>query len=85
MEHYFEIPIKCDDCEQLFRGRLVTFGYDYKFYLIIQGREMIFEKSEKGDFHAIENAQFSHYGITTNFLGAIISALNNISARFQSH
>jgi hypothetical protein len=84
MEHYFEIPVKCDDSEQLFRGRLVTFGYDYKFYIIVQGREMIFAKGEKGDFCAIENSQFFDNVVNTNFLGAIITALNNMSVHYQS-
>lgn len=81
MEHYFEIPISCDGDEQLFRGRLVTFGYDYKFYIIVRGHEIIFEKGELGDFRAIENSESSIKDISTNFLGAIVTALKSITVR----
>mgnify|MGYP003575564638 CR=1 FL=1 len=46
MEHYFELPVAYDGAEHCFRARLATFGYSYKFYVIVDGKEWTFEKEE---------------------------------------
>lgn len=49
MEHYFELPIAYAGAEHRFRTRLTTFGYNYKFYVIVDGKEWTFEKDEAHD------------------------------------
>lgn len=79
MEHYFEIPVNCEGSEQLLKGRLVTFGYDYKFYIVVKGEELVFEKDEQGDFRAISNAAIPNKEVDTNILSAIVLALQQLT------
>jgi hypothetical protein len=37
----------------LLRGRLVTFAYDYKFYVNVDGQELIFERDDEQNFRVI--------------------------------
>lgn len=53
MEHYFELPVTYKNENLLLRGRLVTFAYDYKFYVNVQGQELIFERDDEGNFRVI--------------------------------
>ncbi|MDH7459894.1 hypothetical protein QEG73_01350 [Chitinophagaceae bacterium 26-R-25] len=79
MEHYFEIPVSCDGDEQILKGRLVTFGYDYKFYIVVKGEELVFEKDEQGDFRAISQSPVGIGGVDTKLVGAIVNALQQLS------
>jgi hypothetical protein len=53
MEHQFELPVKYKNQEYLFNGRLATFTYGYKFYVDINGNEIIFEQDDEGELRAI--------------------------------
>lgn len=53
MEHYFELPVTYKNENLLLRGRLVTFAYDYKFYVNVQGQELTFERDDEGNFSVI--------------------------------
>lgn len=55
MEHYFDLPIVHDGATQYLKGRLVTFAFDYKFYIIVGGQELTFEKDDHGQFRVINN------------------------------
>lgn len=80
MEHYFEIPVNCEGAEQLLKGRLVTFGYNYTFYVVVKGEELVFEKDEQGDFRAIGDSGVSSKEVD-KVAEAIALALRQLSAR----
>jgi len=79
MEHYFELPVNYEGIEQSFKGRLVTFGYDYKFYIVVNGHEIVFESDEDGSYRAITKSSDSKRPVDTKLLEAIILALHQIS------
>lgn len=79
MEHYFELPVSYEGNEQLFKGRLVTFGYDYKFYIVVQGHEIVFESDEDGSYRAVTKSSDNKKPVDTKLLEAIILALHQIS------
>jgi len=53
MEHYFELPVVYKNEELLFNGRLATFAYHYKFYINVNGQELIFERDDEANLRAI--------------------------------
>lgn len=53
MEHFFELPVSYEGKELTFNGRLVTFGYSYKFYIVVNGEELVFEKDDSGDYRVV--------------------------------
>jgi len=53
MEHFLELPINYKDQELLLKVRLVTFAYEYKFYIMVEGQELIFERDDSGAFRVI--------------------------------
>lgn len=53
MDHYFELPVNYKNEELLFNGRLTTFAYEYKFYINVNGKEIIFERDDEGNLRAI--------------------------------
>jgi len=79
MEHYFEIPVSHEGEDQLLKGRLVTFGYDYTFYIVVKGEELVFEKDEQGDFRAVSQSSVGAAGVDTKLVGAIVNALLQLS------
>ena len=44
MEHFFELPVQYRNEGRKFQGRLVTFAYDYKCYVVVDGKEIVFQK-----------------------------------------
>ncbi|MBV4358766.1 hypothetical protein [Pinibacter aurantiacus] len=81
MEHYFELPVNCEGQEQNFKGRLVTFGYDYKFYIVVAGEEIVFERDEHGYFHTISNPIRTPDRNNTILLEAIVRSLQQLPLR----
>jgi len=81
MEHYFEIPVSYEGKNQLLKGRLVTFGYDFRFYIVVNGEELVFEKDEKGNFKGPGNLPHTNKSVDTELVGAIIIALQQVSVQ----
>jgi hypothetical protein len=79
MEHYFEIPVNCEGSEQLLKGRLVTFGYDYKFYVVVKGEEHVFEKNEQGEFQVLHNSLEHTKNMDAELAESIVLALQSYS------
>ncbi|MFT4155174.1 hypothetical protein [Parafilimonas sp.] len=59
MEHYFNLPVSVNGEKQSFIGRLVTFGYVYKYYIIVDGQELVFEKDEEQQYRGIVRSERS--------------------------
>lgn len=78
MEHYFELPLIYRDEQLILKGRLVTFAYSYKFYIIANGQELIFEKDDAGAFRVISDQK--HPKIDRELISCIIDALEKISS-----
>ena len=54
MEHYFQLPVSFKGEEKSFYGRLVTFAYDYKFFVNVDGQEIIFEPDNERNLRALD-------------------------------
>ena len=58
MDESFSVSINYKGSEYSFEARLVTAGYIHKFYVIINGLEIIYEPDEERNYRAI--SQISH-------------------------
>lgn len=79
MEHYFELPVAYNREELNFKGRLATFGYVYKFYIVVDGRELVFEKDDEGEYRVLTEKDDKHKPVDAGLLQAIITALGELS------
>jgi len=53
MDESIPISVFIDECEYEFQARLVTMGYTHKFYVVINGMEIIYEPDEERNYRAI--------------------------------
>ena len=75
MEHYFELPVAYDGAQHRFRARLTTFGYSYKFYVIVDGREWTFEKSDANTIQLTAPLTETNTNPARELLGRIMEEL----------
>ncbi|WP_300597375.1 hypothetical protein [Niabella sp.] len=80
MEHYFELPVTYKNEALLFNGRLVTFAYDYTFYVKVNGREVIFERDDAGNLRAITPMAETVPATETELIAHIGEVLKHIQA-----
>lgn len=78
MEHYFELPVTYHGEERNFKGRLVTFGYVYKLYIIVDGRELVFEKDDEQQYRVLAEEADKNKPVDPHLMRAIIEALSNL-------
>lgn len=79
MEHFFELPVRYKDEELNLKARLVTFGYIYKFHVIVYGKELVFEKDEEQNYRVLsELNSVDNMIIGEALLHAIIKSLKDI-------
>ncbi len=78
MEHFFELPVVYKEEELTLNGRLVTFGYTYKFYIVIDGREFIFEKDDEQQFRMLSSEGVSENHIDNRLIETVIHALEKL-------
>lgn len=81
MEHYFELPVTYKGELLQLKGRLVTFAYSYKFYIVVSGRELVFEKDDEGKYRVVSDGNTSQ--IDPHLMEAIVSMLENIATLDQ--
>lgn len=79
MEHYFELPVIYQGKEHTFKGRLATFGYVYKFYIIVGGQELVFEKDEEGQYRVFAAEEKKDQHIDPELIRVIIGTLSKLS------
>ncbi|WP_118975715.1 hypothetical protein [Taibaiella koreensis] len=53
MEHFFDLLISYKQQELLLKARLVTFAYTYKFFVIVDGIELVFERDDEHSFRVL--------------------------------
>lgn len=78
MEHYFEIPVEYNGVKLSFKGRLSTFGYTYKFFIVVNGNEFVFEKDDDGKYRVINESNELHKPIDIELLKTIVSVLDGL-------
>lgn len=79
MEHFFELQLEHKGKTRSFNGRLVTFGYSYKFYIIVNGRELVFEKDDEQQYRVLGDGTDGSTSIDISLVEAIIIALQSIA------
>jgi hypothetical protein len=79
MEHFFEIPVTFKGKDQVFNGRLVTFGYVYKFFVIINNTELEFERDEERNYRVLNNKEEKTTRIDTELLAMVVKALEQLT------
>lgn len=75
MEHYFNLPVNYNGAERVLKGRLATFGYMYKFYIVVDGRELVFEKDDQQQYRVLAEESSGNKFVDPGILKAIIDAL----------
>ncbi|MBO9621010.1 MAG: hypothetical protein J7539_18485 [Niabella sp.] len=78
MEHFFELPVLYKGEDLLLKGRLVTFAYSYKFFVVVDGRELTFERDDERAFRVLSDAGEDGMGIDKELVKQIIAALDKI-------
>ncbi|HEX7754532.1 MAG TPA: hypothetical protein VF421_04265 [Niabella sp.] len=81
MEHFFELPVTYKDEELLFNGRLVTFAFDYKFYVNVNGRELVFEQDDEEHLRVIAPSQQQEAIPDPELVKKIAEVLKNLRQR----
>lgn len=77
MEHFFELPVVYKGEELTLNCRLATFGYTYKFYVIVEGQEFIFEKDDEQQFRMLSSGGAEKH-IDSCLIEAVIHALGKL-------
>lgn len=72
----FELPVTYKGKELLFNVRLATFTYGYKFYVDIDGNEVVFERDDEGNLRALV-PDTSDTAIEKGLIEAIIEVFSN--------
>ena len=81
MEHFFDLPVFFEDTELKFKCRMVTFGYTYKFYVIVDKHEIVFERDEEMNFRAINVVPENSITPNKGILQAIVTSLKMIDEK----
>lgn len=78
MEHYFDLPVTYNGEELNYKGRLSTFGYIYKFFIVIEGKEFVFEKDDEGMYRVLNETEIT--GKTDiGLIKAIVAVLDGLA------
>lgn len=72
------MPVRYNGKEWSFKGRLATFGYVYKFYIVVDGRELVFEKDDEGQYRVLIEKDDKHKPVDADLMQAVIEALSNL-------
>ena len=77
MEHYFDLPVEHKGEHLIFKGRLVTFAYTCKFYIVFNGQELVFEKDDEGQYRVLTEHTLQ-LNVERDLLDAIVFSLKNL-------
>lgn len=78
MEYYFGLPVTYKGEEHSFKDSLATFGYAYKFYIIVEGSELVFEKDDEGEYRVLTENDDKNKAVDIGLMQTIIDALNQL-------
>lgn len=78
MEMSFDLPVMYKGEERTYPTRAVIYGYAYRFYILVDGAELVFEKDDEQQFRVLqENPSATPPG--TDLLSAIVHSLQQLS------
>ncbi|HTN45669.1 MAG TPA: hypothetical protein VL098_04925 [Flavipsychrobacter sp.] len=80
MEHFFNLPVTHDEEELLLPGRLVTFGYTFRLYIMLENEEVIFERDEEMKYNVL-NIGDENVTVDRELLMAVLSTLEELSEK----
>jgi hypothetical protein len=80
MEHFFELPVPYNGTELMLKGRLVTFAYTYKFYIIAEGEELVFERDYDNQLRVLLNDAHKSSNIDPKLIAAIATVLDQVQS-----
>jgi hypothetical protein len=80
MEHFFTLPVTYQGMDYEYKARLVTFGYSFKFHVMVDKRELIFERDDEMNLRALD-ADPGQEPMDPSLLAAIAAALEHITKR----
>jgi len=80
MQEGFELPVVYKGEELEFGARLVISGYVYQFIIIVNDRELVFEKDDAGEYRVVNYTPDVSVTVNTELLEAIIASLKEISS-----
>jgi len=75
MEQTVEIPVTVRGVERSFDGRVQASQYSLRFFVDIDGTEVIFERDDAGEFRAILPEGFGGKAPDREVISAIIEVL----------
>lgn len=81
MEHFFELPVRYKEEDLLFSGRLVTFAYEYKFYVNVQGQELVFEQDDERNIRVIAPEEGLKKPVEPELIEKISEVLGSLQSR----
>ncbi|HEV7381598.1 MAG TPA: hypothetical protein VGN64_17490 [Dyadobacter sp.] len=77
-EQFIQIPVDYKAEERTIDGRLVSFGYTYKLYLMIDGVEVVFEKDDGHQYRALVETPVAGKSLDSGLVNAVIEVLNSL-------
>jgi len=77
VEDYFDLPVKYNNKELIFKVRLITYTYGYKFYICINKQELIFENDNEGNIRVVVPSHIHCSTIDKSLVEAILKVLES--------
>jgi hypothetical protein len=78
MEQEVEIPVMIRGEERLYMARVQAWQYGVRFFVDVDGVEVVVERDDAGEFRAILPEGFSGKGPEREVVAAIIEVLESI-------
>jgi hypothetical protein len=78
MEQMVEIPVEIRGVERLFTARVQAWRYGLRFWVEVDGVEILLERDDAGEFRAILPDGFAGKAPDKEVIGAIIAVLETV-------
>ena len=78
MDEVVEIPVTINGQDRVFPARIQSWRYGMRFFVDIDGVEMILERDEGGEFRAILPDQFIGKPPSKEIVAAIVEVLQSL-------
>lgn len=78
MEQMVEIPVEVNGVERVFAARVQAWQYGLRFWVEVDGVEILLERDDAGEFRAVLPEGFSGKAPDKEVIGAIIGVLEMV-------
>jgi hypothetical protein len=78
MEQTIEIPVDIRGIERVFTARVQAWQYGMRFFVDVEGVDLVLERDDAGEFRAILPDGFSGKAPDREVVGAIIEVLESL-------